>query len=122
MQASLARAVERNVRAQVGENQLAVQFLITDLTDFDSLIHIEDTLTLAFLEDKAAVVDGHDIGQGKFHVFLFAKAPLSTVVDRVKVALDELGVLNDATIAHRLTMQSTYSVVWPEQYRGIFEL
>ena len=106
----------------MGENQLAVQFLITDSTDFDSLIHIEDVLTLAFVRDKSAIVDGHDIGQGRFNVFLFAKAPVSSVVDRVKAALDEVGVLNDATIAHRLTMESGYSVVWPEQYRGKFEL
>ncbi len=106
----------------MSENQVAVQFVINDSTDFDSLIHIEDVLTLAFLGDASAIVDGHDIGQGKFNVLLFAKGPVSYVVDRIKVALGEIGVLKDATIAHRLAMHGGYTVVWPAQYRGIFEL
>src|SRR3977135_3028848 len=102
----------------MGESQLAVQFPITDSTDFDSLIHIEDELTLAFVGDKSAIVDGHDIGQGKFNVFVIPKAPLDSVVDRIKAVLEEIGVLDDATIAHRATSQGGYSVVWPEPHWG----
>ena len=106
----------------MNENQVAVQFVIDDSTDFDSMIHIEDMLKVVFLADASAVVDGHDIGQGRFNIFLLTKASLDSVVDRIKVALDDLGVLKDATIAHRPTSGSGYAVVWPEQHRGTFEL
>jgi hypothetical protein len=86
------------------ETRLAVQFPITDSTDFDSLIRIEDALTFAFLGGASAIVEGHDISQGKFSVLLSAKAPLDSVVDRIKVALDEIGALKDATIAHLPTL------------------
>jgi hypothetical protein len=80
---------------------LAVQFPITDSTDFDSLIRIEDALTLAFLGGASAIVEGHDISQGTFNILLSAKAPLDSVIDRIKAALDEMGAPKDANIVHR---------------------
>jgi hypothetical protein len=103
------------------ENRIAVQLSVTDSTNFDSFIQIEDALTLAFLGGASATVEGHDIGRGKFNIFLVAKGPLDSVVYRIKAVLDELGVLKHATIACRPPMQGGYSVVWPEE-GGTFAL
>lgn len=105
----------------MGKNQLIVQLPMTAAADFDALIGIEDTLIQAFEQNRCAVVDGHDAGQGRFNIFLFPAGAWAPVIDRVKAFLKLRGVLSQAVIAKRLKSER-YVVVWPENYLGSFEL
>jgi hypothetical protein len=101
--------------------RLVVQLPVSESTDFDSLIDLENALTLSFLKDKAAAVDGHEIGQGWFNVFIVPRAAPEPIVDRVKALLAQMGVLDNARIARRADPQERYAVIWPDNFRGTFD-
>jgi len=103
-------------------NQLIVQLPITESTSLDSLLHIEETLIQAFSQNSFAVIDGHDIGQSKFNIFIYPTSTWAPVLERVYAFLKLRGVLNDAVVAKRLKTSEKYVVVWPEQFKGAFEL
>lgn len=86
----------------MGKNQLIVQLPMAAAADFDTLVGIEDTLIQAFEQNRYAVVDGHDAGQGRFNIFLFPTGAWGPVIDRVKAFLKLRGVLAQAVIAKRL--------------------
>ena len=102
--------------------RLVVQLPVSESTDFDSLIDLENALTLSFLKDRAATVDGHQLGQRKFNIFISPREASGPVVERVKAALAEGGVLEEALIAMRTGASGPYSAVWPDHYRGTFTL
>ena len=102
--------------------RLVVQLPVSESTDFDSLIDIENALTLSFLKDRAATVDGHQLGLGKFNIFIVPRAAPEPVVDRVKSALAQDGMLDRALIAKQASANEPYSVVWPENYKVAFAL
>lgn len=106
----------------MGRNQLIVQFAFHEGADFDALIHIEDALIQAFEQNRCAVVDGHDLGEGKFNIFLIPRDSWAPVIDRVKAFLKLKGVLSEAVIAKRLKNSGQYVVVWPENYDSAFVL
>lgn len=86
----------------MSRNQLIVQLQISEGTDFDALIHVEETLIQAFEQNKCAVVDGHDIGQDRFNIFLIPVSSWAPVIERVKAFLKLRGVLREALIVKRL--------------------
>ena len=102
--------------------RLVVQLPISASTDFDELLDIENTLTLAFLEDRTAVVDGHALKGKAFSVFIVPRADPDAIVDRVKATLAESGVLDEALIARQGSAAAAWSVVWPAGYTGTFEI
>jgi hypothetical protein len=53
----------------LGKTQIVAQW--SDKADFDALIVIEDVLEGS--SENIYEVDGHDIGSGKFNVFMYAK-------------------------------------------------
>ena len=101
--------------------RLVVQLPVSESTDFDSLIDFENALTLSFLKDKAAAVDGHEIGQGWFNVFIVPRAAPESIVERVKALLAQMGMLDNALIARRANPHDQYAVIWPDNYRGAFD-
>jgi hypothetical protein len=105
----------------MSKNQLIVQLPMTGASDLDALVRIEDTLIQAFEQNRCAVVDGHDAGQGRFNIFLFPTGAWGPVIDRVKACLKLRGVLSQTVVAKRLKSER-YVVVWPENYVGGFEL
>jgi hypothetical protein len=105
----------------VTKNQLIIQLPMGDASDLDALIRVEGTLIQAFEQNQYAVVDGHDVGQGRFNIFLFPSGSWSPVIERVKAFLKLRGVLGQAIIAKRLKSER-YVVVWPENHVGDFEL
>ncbi len=104
------------------DERLVVQLPLSESTDFDELIEIENTLTLSFLKDRAAAMDGHALGDGRFNIFVVPRAASGAVIARIKASLAESGLLDEALIARRTNAQEPYSVVWPHGYRGTFEL
>ena len=105
-----------------GDERLVVQLPLSESTDFDELIEIENTLTLSFLNDRAAAMDGHALGERTFNIFVVPRAAWGAVIARIKASLAESGLLDEALIARRTNAQEPYSVVWPDDYRGTFEL
>lgn len=102
-------------------NQLIVQLRAADITGYDTSIQIEEKLMQAFEQSQYAEVDGHDMGQGKFNIFIIPKVAWETVFEQVKITLELCGVLQKTLIAKRLKTEQ-YEVVWPNDYMGNFEL
>ena len=101
---------------------LIVQFEVQEGDTFDAFIEIEETLIQAFSQNRYAVVDGHDYGQGKFNIFIFPTGAWGPVVERVLAFLKLKGWLQRAVIAKRLKSER-YSVIWPEKgFVGQFDL
>ena len=106
----------------MSKNQLIVQLPVSDSTNFDSLIHVEETLIQAFSQNNLAKVDGHDFGEGKFNIFIFPNGSWGPVIERVQAFLKLRGVLGSALIVKRLKSSERYVVVWPENFSGSFSL
>lgn len=103
--------------------KLVIQLsIIGDDTDFDWLLHVEETLTRAFGLDDQADVGGHEIGEGRFNIFVTTAGACDPVVARITTLLEGLGALPAAVIAEFLPDTQSYRVVHPESYRGDFSL
>jgi hypothetical protein len=100
-------------------NRMIVQFAIGNDTDFDELINIEDALGLALLPDRSAVVGGHDIGEGRFNIYIHPQRGWEPVLEHVIEALKGLDRLDDAIVARET---DAFEVVWPKGYVGKFAL
>jgi hypothetical protein len=100
---------------------LIVQFDVREddtLADFHA---IEDTLYQAFSQNRFAVVDGHDYGQGVFNIFIYPRGAWGPVVERVFAFLKFKGWLDRSVIAKGLKADR-WKVIWPEGYSGDFGL
>jgi len=107
----------------MSRDQVIVQLPVTEVTSFDSLLSIEESLIQAFAQrNPFAAVDGHDIGQGKFNIFINPTGSWGPVLERVHASLKLRGALSTATVAKRLKKSGKFVVVWPEQFSGRFEL
>jgi hypothetical protein len=103
-------------------NRIVVQLNVDTNTDFDQLLHVEETLTRSFGLDDLADVDGHDLGEGRFNIFVRTSGPWEPVLARVKGLLERLGVLSGAVIAKLHADTQSYEVVHPDSYAGEFSL
>lgn len=101
-------------------NQLIVQLPMADMADFDAAMHIEETLVQAFSQNDFAVVDGHDVGQGRINIFIHPKGAWAPVLERVHAFLKLRGALSTALVVKRLKTSGRYSVVWPKDFQGTF--
>jgi hypothetical protein len=90
--------------------------------DFDRLLHVEETLIQAFSQNNFAEVDGHDVGQGRFNIFIYPTSTWGPVIERVEAFLKLRGVLKEALIVKRLKSSEKYVVVWPKDFSGSFAL
>jgi hypothetical protein len=89
-------------------------------TDFDQLIHIEETLIKALLKGRLASVDSHDMGEDRFNIFIHLADNWEPVLSRVTEVLGGLGVLADAVIAKFYGDTKKYEVVHPVSFTGTF--
>lgn len=79
---------------------------------------VENELELT-LRDKHKV-DGHDIGSGKMNIFISTSDPDETFeLARKALSDNDLKII---TVAFRDIMDDNYSVLWPENYSGEFEI
>lgn len=106
----------------MAQNQIIIQIPVTESTDFDVLLHIEETLFKAFPKSDFAVVEGHEFGDGRFNIFIDPKSAWEPVVEHAKAALELRGVLGEALIATRAAPGGRPVVVWPEGHAGDFRL
>lgn len=106
----------------MAEPQLIVQLPFDGADDYDRLIAVEESLINAFAQrNPFAEVDGHDMGQGRFNIFIRPMGTWGPVLERVEVVLKLRGVLPQALIVKRLKSEK-YVVVWPKRHLGAFAL
>ncbi len=102
-------------------NTIIVQFKADGAVgNWDRLIGLEDTLIQAFSQNRHAVVDGHDFGNGTANIFIVPHGPWDPAITVIKAYLKHRGVLDEAIIIKR-RKSGTYEVAWPEGFDGEFE-
>jgi hypothetical protein len=102
-------------------DRLVVQLPLSEATDFDSLIGVENGLIELFREDRGVDVEGHDVGRGGFNIIIGSNDSWASTVGRIRAFLEFRGVLEGAFIARRLSDGENYEVLWPTDHRGTFE-
>ena len=102
--------------------RVVVQIPVSESTDFDSLVEIENGLIEILAKHRGARIDGHEIGRGRFNMFVVSDEPWPSVFGRIRAFLEFRGVLGDAVIATRLVEGEEYRVLWPSDYGRAFEL
>jgi hypothetical protein len=100
---------------------LVVQFPCSSAEDFELLLAIEETLIQAFSQNNYAVVDGHDVGEGRFNIFIHPSGAWQPVIERVHAFLKLKSMLTRALIAKGLKSER-WQVIWPEGHTAKFEL
>ena len=102
--------------------RVVVQLPVCEATDFDSLVQIENGLIEILAKHRGARVDGHEIGRGRFNVFIVSDEPWPSMFGRIRAFLEFRGVLGDAVIATRHVEGEGYQVLWPPDHGHAFEL
>ena len=97
--------------------QLVLQFSGQALTDYDSLIDLENGL-IAILGDSADV-DGHDFGSGQGNIFILTENPIATF-ENLRRFLAAREVLDVVVAAYRQLAADDYVVIWPYGFSGDF--
>ena len=103
-------------------NKVIVQLKAEHGCDLDRLYLIEETLFQAFSQADDGEVDGHDIGEGKFNIFIHPRRSWGPVLERVNVFLKLRGALDEAVVAKFHGKTERYEVVHPANYHGEFAL
>ena len=103
--------------------QLVLKFQGDDEDTTDKVIALEDLLIDTLEGSTLAEVDGHEIGDGVIHLSLLTKNP-SKIWEKVeplveKAAAEDLEIL---AVAYRELAADEYTVLWPTDYEGEFEV
>lgn len=102
--------------------RVVVQLPLSESVDFDALISLENGLIDLFKDNRGVDVDGHDIGQGRFNVFINSDEPWPSILGRIRAFLEFREVLETAVVATRPLDGEKYQVLWPADYGRAFEL
>jgi hypothetical protein len=103
-------------------HQLVLQFQGDDDDTLDKVIALEDRLIEALDGSTAAEVDGHEPGEGVINLVLLAKNAAKVwekIEPIVEDASDELDI---NAVAFRALNTEEFTVLWPVDYDGEFEL
>jgi|SRR6185295_453274 len=103
-------------------NKVIVQFKVEASSDLDRLFHIEETLHQAFSQCNDGFVDGHDIGQAKFNIFIHVRGSWASALQRVEAFLKLRGALQEAVIVKFYGKTERYQIVYPPTDRSEFAL
>ena len=98
--------------------QLVLQFYTSNIVDFKQLIEIEERLESSF--GNLHEVDGHDFGSGEMNIFIRTNDPESAF-ELIKNNLDD-SVITNLKAAYRKFDREKYQVIWPENFKGDFEV
>jgi len=103
-------------------HQLVLQFQGDDDETLDKVIDLEDRLIEALAGSTAAEVDGHEPGDGVINLILLARNATKIwekIEPIVEGASDELDI---NAVAFRALNGDDFTVLWPVDYEGEFEL
>lgn len=106
----------------MAREQLVVQLPVTESTDFNMLLYVEETLFRSFPRNDIAEVERHEFSDGRFNLFIFPRGPRAPVIERILAALKLRGVDGTALIAVRPEDHAPYTVVWPQHHDSDFTL
>jgi hypothetical protein len=90
--------------------QLVLQFTADTISDYDTLVALEQQLTDELGE---GAVDGHDMGAGEANVFILTADP-QEVFRQIAPILERDGRMAAVTAAYRRTDEDRYYILWPE--------
>lgn len=102
--------------------QLVIQFDDESGEALDRVISLEDELIE--LLDGVAEVDGHDVGSGTANIFIETDKPKKVwemIEPLIEKAADEQE-LQPIAAAYREADEDGYTVIWPTDYDGEFEV
>ncbi|MGQ0456540.1 MAG: hypothetical protein ACT4OU_05705 [Hyphomicrobium sp.] len=104
-------------------HQLVLQFQGEDPATLDKVIELEDRLIEALDGSTTAEVDGHEPGDGVINLFLLAKNP-ARVWEKIETLVEEAASdnLDVVAVAYRAVDGEDFTVLWPTDYEGEFEL
>ncbi len=90
--------------------QLVVQFVATEMADFDILVGFEDRLSIHVR--MLAKVDGHDFGSDEFNIFILTDWPIRTFETSEDLRRSELPDYVPV-VAYRELTGDKYTVLYP---------
>jgi hypothetical protein len=97
--------------------QLVLQFPLSDPTDFDTMIVLEDTL-IRELGNKASV-DGHDAGSGQMNIFIHTNDP-KHIFESLLLSHGSDRLFSQAKAGYRGFGTENFTALWPNEFKGIF--
>jgi hypothetical protein len=103
-------------------HQLVLQFLGDDDETLEKVVELEDRLIEALAGSSAVEVDGHEPGDGVTNLILLASNAARVwekIEPIVEGASDDLDV---HAVAFRALDSEDFTVLWPIDYEGEFEL
>jgi hypothetical protein len=105
------------------DHQLVLQFQGDDEDTLAKVIELEDKLIDALDGSKSVEVDGHEPGEGVIHIFLLAKNP-AKVWEKIEPLVEDAASedLEINAVAYRQLDGEDFTVLWPADYEGEFEL
>lgn len=103
--------------------KLVLQFNGDDEETLDKVIALEDKLIDALEGSTIAEVDGHEVGEGVTYVFINTKNP-SRIWEKIEPLVEEAASenLEANAVAYRDADSEDYTVLWPADYEGEFEV
>lgn len=105
------------------KHQLVLQFQGDDEDTLEKVIALEDQLIETLEGSTAAEVDGHEPGEGVINLFLLAKNA-AKVWEKIEPMVEEAASddLEINAVAFRDLDSEEYTVLWPVDYEGEFEV
>lgn len=103
-------------------DKVIVQLRADSTSDIDRFFRLEESLFQAFSQCSDGYVDGHDIGEGRFNIFIHVRGPWSAVLARVEAFLKLHGAFGEVVIAKFYGKSERYQVVHPPAHIGGFAL
>ena len=104
------------------KHQLVLQFQGDDDDTLEKVITVEDQLIEALEGSTAAEVDGHDTGEGVTNIFLLAKNAAKVWEKIEPIVEDASDDLDINAVAFRALDGEDFTVLWPVDYEGEFEM
>lgn len=105
------------------KHQLVLQFQGNDDDTLEKVIALEDQLIESLEGSTAAEVDGHEPGDGVINLFLLTKNA-AKVWEKIEPMVEEAASdnLDINAVAYRDLDSEEYTVLWPTDYEGEFEV
>ncbi len=104
-------------------HQLVLQFQGDDPATLGKVIELEDRLIDALDGSTAAEVDGHEPGNGVINLVLLAKNA-AKVWEKIEPMIEEAAAddLEINAVAYRPLETEDFTVLWPTDFDGEFEM
>jgi hypothetical protein len=105
------------------KHELVLQFQGDEEETLEKVIELEDRLIELLGNSTAVEVDGHEPGDGVVHLILRAKNA-AKVWERIEPLVEEAASddLEINAVAYRDIDAEDFTVLWPADYEGEFEM